>query len=551
MLTEKVKELIISYVLSDIKDAEYLVTVFDHALDIPPVNSSLGKLKGLVTSGLEALSEAKVTELENMIPLVNKIEQFGKHILFLVYPEKLHKKPHDRYGAEKAQWELSNVLKQEGLAMVQDNFNLNSDPEKHSAPEKYIVIAYMTRNAESHNTPTMDNGVAYQYVKGILCAYCLIVRKYAKQIEKIYQFSVINQKMDLPEYLKKITSEYKDQRSVYVPLEWISRGTTNKKDQRLQVSQIIQDPNLRVKIAGQAGSGKTFFLKNLEYCLADAIKTDENNIFTIPVYIKLIDLLTQDRASLLKLFVEKTGLPEDYVSENMASNSFLLLLDGYDEISDREIKRSLAAQLDQLIRDGAQIIIADRAVAPGAIPLSNMLMEYNPQELSENEYRRLIENYCAESAVKKELLERLTNTPVFFARFKTPLQIRQLSEVCNHTGTVPESPSQFTDQYISFLLGREAQEKKNPNTQPLRVFLCALSLEGGAPWSELKIHSVFAKWKEKLGYTYTDTMDCFHIALDLGFLGLVDGDEMKYDFVDEEFSIAFQDMAERMGFYDI
>ena len=551
MLSKDVKEFIIMFVDPEWNEkTEQLVTVFDHALDIPP-DRAVGKLPELINSALTALSVAKPTDFENLIPAINKIEQFGKHIMSFVAPEKLQKRPRDSQGFEKSAWFLSDVLK-DGLGLVPYNCSLEANPEKCRTPEKYFCAAYSTRNAESHVAPTMDCHTAMKNVLYILCVYLLIVKKYARKIEQVYHFSLIQQEMDLLSYTKKILFDYKEQRAFYVPLEWISRSGADSKKQTLQVSEIINKPDQRIKLTGQAGSGKTFFLKNLEYRLAEAINTAQNNcVYTIPVYIKLIDLLANDHASLHKLFAERTGLSEEFAKTNIASSNFLLLLDGYDEISDRELKRTLAAQLDQLIRDGAQIIITDRAVAASAIPLSNLLTEYYPQKLSEKEYSALIEKYCNDRPGKAELLEKLKSVPAYFSGFKTPLQIRRLCELCSYNGTIPESPSELTDQYISFLLDREAQEKKNPNTQPLQVFLCALSFEEGAPWLELKVHSVFANWKEKLGYTFADTMECFHLALDLGLLCCVDGVKMRYNFSDEEFSVAFQDLGERLGLLDI
>ena len=362
-----------------------------------------------------------------------------------------------------------------------------------------------------------------------------------------YTQTLIHNSIDLSKYAKAIREAYKPMKEAYVPLSWLIPSEKESVNNTVNSDSIIMNPAHQLRITGQAGSGKTFFLKNIEYRLAQKLLQNSANSIVLPVFIKLIDISSPANTSLTDMFAERLKLSQSLAKEIIAAPCIVLLLDGFDEISDPGIRRSVAFQVDMLLEEGAQVLITDRG--SGSSILSRKLKDCLPQKLIPSDYSAFVSKYALSETIKAELNRIVSETGAFPVPLKTPLQIKQYIEMCEYSGQAVYADGPFTDSYIEYLIGREYQEKKDFNAEPLKVLLCGLSLENGAPWQKIRIQKIFADWKTKLGYVNTDTIACFQLALELGFLKSTGND--CYNFSSVEFEVAFQGISEKLGLLEL
>ncbi len=538
-----------------------MIDIFDHSLEIEPVND-VELVPVILRDEIEKFLARGVDKSYECVKGINVIEQYCKHIMYSVRPYLLSTAPKREWdsgnGSTGKKWQLADVYK-EGLRLVEPGKNLTQESAKAlealkenpispvAFPEGYYYIAYVTRNNESHDAIKRHPYVANQVALCIIMTYLLIADKYSSAIESRYEYAKISKYIDLHEYLNAIVAEKSMRLEKYVPLSWkeYSRG---KENVLLLPDRITGLPKQQLKVVGHAGSGKTFFLEKIELLLAQNYFNPDNVSHLIPVYLRLIDLIGTTSDSIEALFATKTGISIDAADEFMCNKNVLLLLDGYDEISEKSLKQRAAIKIDYLVHNNANIIVTDREIN-SRIPLSDGLECYIPQKLESVDIRHLIEMYAQKNEIKKDLLNKLDSTPEYFNSFDTPLKLVNLIEISDYNGAVLEDQSNLTGAYIQSLFDRESQKNKNPLTKPLQSLLAGLALEGEGPFSQAKISAIFTSWQTKLGYDCSADA-CFRLATQLGIL-ISSEEENQYTFCNEEFFITFLVMAEKIGLMDL
>ena len=549
----------------NIDNINRMMETFDHSLEIVP-HESVELVTTLIKNAIEDFVYGGMEKAPESVQGINKIEQYSKHIMYIVNPDKMHSNPLREWFSGRnrnidSEWELADVYK-EGLELVDPSINLKKKGEKAIralienpntrivAPEGYYLIAYVARNEESHEAIKRDEYLAYQVVLSIIMSYLLIADKYSLRIESLYAYTKIQNSMNLNDYYNQILNEKKDRIKKYVPLSWIN-STKNGVGSLLLPDGIRNLKRRQIKVVASAGSGKTFFLEKIECMLAQAFFRPDNDTHLVPVYLRLIDLLRKESNSIEELFAEKTGIAIENIEEYMCNSSIVLLLDGYDEISDLNLKRNIAVKIDSLVSSNANIIITDREVN-SRIPLSKGLVCYIPQKMNAKNYKSLIYTYTQNDDIRDQLLSKLENDPSFFElNYETPLKVVNMIEICDFNGAIIDDQSDLTDAYIQYIFDRESQQKKNPLTKPLQRLMAGLALDAldvDGLFSEAMILASFAKWK--LGGE-CDTDACFALALQLGFIVRdLDESSTKYRFYNDEFFVSFLDSAEEMGMLD-
>ncbi len=574
MLTEKMKvslcEKLNTYVTRGNDDLnentlKKMIEVFDHSLDIEPVQDvAMAPIN--IVNAIERYLEGGMEKAPECVEVFNKIEQYSKHILFATKPKLLNTTPERKWDQahknNSKDWELKDVyveglkildekiqLKKEGDALV-DSLVKNPTIPISSLKDFYLV-AYSTRNLEDHWAIKREAYLANKVILCVIMAYMLIADKYSTVIEKLYGYARVKNCLDIDDFLKKVLSEKQNKLNRYVPLAWIEYSKNNN-NKMLLPDKVEELSQKHIRIVGDAGTGKTVFLEKIECLLAQRCIDSEKKYNLIPIYLRLIELSRQGLSSIKALFINKTGISEDEADALMVNKSILLLLDGYDEIStaDKALKREIAIEVETLVSRDANIIITDRSLN-SMPPLSKDLLCYTPQKMVQSNYKELISKYSQNEDIKNELLRKVDSSPEFFDRgFNTPLKIVNLVEICDFNGTIIEDQSNIKNAYIQFLFDREAQQKKNPLTKPLQRLLAGLALEDEESFSEAMILSVFSKWKTKLGYE-CDTDACLSLAIQLGIIvEEADDSHIEYHF-NEDFYVAFLDLADRFGLIDL
>jgi acyl-coenzyme A synthetase/AMP-(fatty) acid ligase len=129
---------------------------------------------------------------------------------------------------------------------------------------------------------------------------------------------------------KKIANYLHDFRSqaIYITPEAVNSFDTTKR-LRLdkQVSTFLDDKGYKtLLIQGDAGAGKTWFLKNLAHMYSNTFR-EANNQGWIPIYIKL----HKDSQNFILDALKKLSFTEHEIFNDLKYRKILLLLDGFDE----------------------------------------------------------------------------------------------------------------------------------------------------------------------------------------------------------------------------
>lgn len=569
MLSEEQKKNLCEKLLSVVRgndslsedDLKRMIDVFDNSLEIEPV-ANVELVPRHIYNAIERFLDGGIERSAECVKEINQIEPYAKHIMYIARPKLLEKGPERKWDTTHSNkcknWELKDVYV-EGLNLVSENTRLKREGEMVISalennpnatiafPEGYYLIAYTARNEEAHAAIKREFYLAYKVVLCVIMAYLLIADKYSSVIETQYEYIKIQRSMNLNDYLGGVVSEKQKKLERYVPLSWIAYPK-GKDDKLLLPDRLDQLPQKQIKVVGAAGSGKTFFLEKIECMYAQRYFKSEKKTHVIPIYLRLIDLLINNTNSIEELFSVKTGIPIELADEYMCNHSIMLLLDGYDEISDQSLKRKAAVKIDYLIANGANIIVTDREM--NSKTLSDKLSCYIPQKMEPQNYKQLIEKYSQSEIIKEGLLKKLDDTPDYFDdNYNTPFKLVTLIEVCEYNNTILEEQNNLTDLYIQYLFDRESQQKKNPLTKALQRLLAGLALEGDSDFSEAKILSVFATWKTKLGFD-CDTDACLTLAVQLGII-VYDESNVKYSFFNDEFFVSFLVLAEKLGLTEI
>ena len=189
---------------------------------------------------------------------------------------------------------------------------------------------------------------------------------------------VIERQMEYQKYLQKILSEIHNMKNLYKStevtyrdfenkyretilerygkVELIGAGINNRKikkynitsayvelncldyEDEIEISQVLKDSNV-VWIRGEAGSGKTTFLKWVAICSAgNDYKKVENIRGTLPIVIEVrrIQEWPVNLQVYVNRFAESFGYhcPEGWLDHVLKENKVLILIDGLDEVSE-------------------------------------------------------------------------------------------------------------------------------------------------------------------------------------------------------------------------
>ncbi len=152
--------------------------------------------------------------------------------------------------------------------------------------------------------------------------------------------------------------EIKDALANYVPLEGMLLHDSTRFDLESKVQEYLSSEKKTLLLLGDAGSGKSTFNRRLAVSLWDAYtegSPSENK--AIPVFIALSSLRSSNH-NLVTTFFESQGFSKEQIEALQKKQSFVFILDGYDELEDRQ----RAFYKDNQLNDWkeAKIIISSR-----------------------------------------------------------------------------------------------------------------------------------------------------------------------------------------------
>ncbi len=193
--------------------------------------------------------------------------------------------------------------------------------------------------------------------------------------------------------------EIKDAMANYVSLEGMLLHDSTRFDLESKVQDFLSSDKKVLLLLGEAGSGKSTFNRQLALNLWQKyIQTNAVRGSPIPVFIQLSSLPESNR-NLVEAFFETQGFSKEQIKELQTRYRFVLILDGFDEIKNRERAFYKDNHLDDW--QGAKIIVSSRPEYLGSnyqykfYPSGerSALQEYRLAPFSEKTIERYVDQY--------------------------------------------------------------------------------------------------------------------------------------------------------------
>ncbi len=353
-------------------------------------------------------------------------------------------------------------------------------------------------------------GIAARLRKGCRMAWCRLTRRLTREEEAIIkEVRSACQRLELKGFVKEhliiVSLE-----SVYVPLT--TQGTrgiagrgivegmpllkaTEESGAVPLTDLITQHPQL--VLVGEAGSGKTTFLKYIALSAANACakrRSDKgswlNDKPPLPVYLPLhgfgLYLSDQGKANrespspdLLRDYIihhlRHLELPEGWIADRLRAGNVLILLDGLDEVARFEDRRFIADLVTQFAGfcDKCQVVVTSRPQGyEGAAQLGGDFerRDINPLAWPEDirtflyRWNEAINRRAAGGTLSVQgrqqahenadsLMARLENAPNVRELANNPLLLTVMAIVHFNVGTLPERRADLYNAATELLLG--------------------------------------------------------------------------------------------------
>lgn len=477
------------------------------------------------------------------------------------------------YENEREQWTLAHLLKQAFEVVDEgDNLSLLSKPDSLSKQYTYnqshnlskldkkyhYFLIYGFRNTTSshfndtQNLSTMTKKQIEDIISSMLVIELDLCSKFNTQLEEIYQTrkeECLKKSYDATLYVRDIESKYQkkcEDGFKYLDTYWDVIDSSDQNKKNIAEFTSLIDYSVTAFL-GVAGTGKTTALCQLEYLFALKCKRNYGQKW-IPVYIELKQISPGSNPLQFEI-KRRLKYSPDVITQIIKDGNLILLLDGWNEIRNSEVKGQIRDELSQLINKYNQkVFITDRSENSIVLNISEKIRKCYLHELSYDAKKEYFEKYCApevfdiiKEQLKKEENESAGPKPIY--NLKTPLMLFYFSKVIENNRAIPEN---FIAKYIELLFEREEAEQKDADDprsfESMRFILAALALQyktGEFFTAEALV--TIGKAKQLLGFIQPDSMECLDLSCKMGILEK-DGD--IYQFMTDE----FQDYFEWFGY---
>jgi len=432
-----------------------------------------------------------------------------------------------------------------------------SDPEKCARQQdtvyrKYpfirqFVELYQCRNEDVvHGIDDLrpaDLNIVITNMCVVLLHLCF---RYASSLEKKAKFQRFYQ--ELPASWKnECDADYKNmlKNTGYVDFKWKANDICTTEQIAFLKSAILEN-ELYIKLLGNAGSGKTTALLHIKHLILEKFE----NTGIIPVFYELKDLCTMRDSFLTFIVSESLSVTESAASDLLDTEKLILLLDGYNEILDIQIRRQFARELEQftLAHKSVRIIMTDRNASNEITVLQNQSKRLTLKSITADDQAEYFRINCSDKEIQKLLLDSLKDEAESykFEPLTTPLKLYHFTQMAQEQKKIPD----FIAEYLQQLFDRERIEKKDPNLDVLEDYLTALTTLTGSS-NELveknQVLALMAKVDNIFGYKNYNTLQALNLARDMGILReeMMEGSrKMKYyyQFEDEEYYTYYTDL---------
>lgn len=521
-------------------DVRKMLKVLEKAIDLPVEEESLIGIQRKYNYCISKLFDGSGEMTDDDFAIVAdhffRIEPLLKKILYIVDPNTYHTLKIQKALECGALLDHLRVL--EGLRTNRGYLDLSVNPDRLTGnidQEDHILRTYKLRNVTSHEMRDWSNLELFSHIQDVMITALFVCWKYRQVINEKYDINDINSQVDVGNFITRIIEKYDSEVQkgfVFVPINWsyvpnFSRG--EQAEEEVSIAQLLTEAkeNSHIILLGGAGCGKTTSVNYLEY--NNALAWKNNNTAPIPVKISLSE--TNDTwISIEEAICVTLDIPYDICERLLSRGAINLYLDGVNEmVSSREIKTNIVRQIERFLKTykNVFVLITDRENVE--IKIEADLSTYYLHQMGEDDIKKYVGYMHIDAEQKSALVTYAAEMADKGVKF-TPIILNYLAAYLKKYNNFPEDSTDFYLQYISYLLDREYNEKKDINAAPGRLDALLEYLAIRMDENETNYIStmrVFAQCVNYLGMVNIDTKTCLDLSLQLGILEQ-DGDEIHF-----------------------
>lgn len=472
-------------------------------------------------------------------------------------PSRLAPLPSDskRGTTTSMSWTMERYLKQ-AFVLFSPSFNLtteslpiNINKYKETSMERHFLYLYYYRNnlGDHFNADNSIGSLSFDEIndltKSMLYVMVFLIAKYDEELQKIYKNDNQNQlikSFDTKAFTGEIQLEYDRNRNFeYLDTKWVfDTEHTNG----LTIKEIINEDytNQIIAFIGEAGTGKTTALKRLEFEYAK--KCTKNSFKKLPIYIELKNLRPSDSA-IEKAVIARLRMQEDSAKVVIKSEALVLLLDGFNEISDKQFAASIRSEIEEILETNDKILlfITDRNNKHTQFKTIQSPLYCYLHELSIEEKMIFFKSNSKRSTsidiINQQIVDETENGKTSIIQsLKTPYMLSVFLSYVDEYGSIPEDPIQ---NYLEKLFEREEKEQKDSDDpkhfEQMKNVLGALAYKyENNEFRRLDAQRLIGKIKELFAYQALDSSECLELSIKMGLLERSGEDKLR--FISKEFS---------------
>ncbi|MBR2553002.1 MAG: NACHT domain-containing protein [Erysipelotrichaceae bacterium] len=397
---------------------------------------------------------------------------------------------------------------------------------------RYYLDIYQLRNRMTHSAMLkLDDMDADAKANSMIVCYLDLAYRHRNEIAGKFRV----RSLDLNAYADKVIRRYNSflKGYKYLDVKWM-----DSQEHGLTVDGLIGEEESCLKLAGDAGTGKTTALMRLAYLMAQSIKNNNSRI--LPVYIPLARLTAGDRM-LYSETAKELGASFSEAERLIQNGQICLLLDGLNEILNLEVRSKLAFEADGIaaMYPDVRIVFTDRAVIRPSVMMLSNARTLHLMPLTVEDKMTYFEENCSDPETLQIIRDRVASNSGILNDLTKPIQLRQFLEVVQEK---KEIPFEMTGDYLDMLMERERNEKKDTNIDYLPYYLEALATEMKKKQmkevGQDRFLQLMAEVNFSYGFTVPDTMNCQKLLVDMGILQLERN--RRISFTNDKFRIYYE-----------
>ncbi|MBQ9562104.1 MAG: hypothetical protein IJU99_01505 [Lachnospiraceae bacterium] len=367
--------------------------------------------------------------------------------------------------------------------------------------------------------------------------------------------------LDENRYAREIVENYRRESLEalpFVPLRW--RIQSAAQSELTPGEEILTRAGLpQIRLFGEAGSGNSTLLKRLVYLQAQKVLAGESG--KIPVYIELQRLQASSRP-LEDAVAGALGITADEAGLFLEAEDLILYLDGFNEMLEYTVKAQFASAINRFLNahPGQEVILTDRTPKLSLRILSSAVQVFF-YPLDMDDIRSFLRVACRREETREQLLALCDEKEAQIRTFDSPMRLEQLIREFEETGTIT---SDTVENYVRFLLEREASRKMDRNVEYVETFLQVLAVltlmdkeardheettifrlssqeeEETVLFTEAQAEEIFGYLAQRRFWTIPDSRACVQLCVDLGLLASYEEEGRNYlGFAKSDYEAAF------------